>query len=62
MEDEAGEVVQARRARRAAERTAAAQQAEPRLVTVDRSQIELRPLDLESLIPSTHRARAVGRS
>jgi len=59
MDEEAVEVVEARRATRNAQRTAAAQNAEPRLVTVDRSQVELRPLDLESLIPSTHRARAV---
>jgi transposase len=59
MEGEAAEVVEARRATRKAERAAAAQKAKPRLVTADRSQVELRPLDLDALIPSTHRARAV---
>jgi transposase len=59
MKGEAAEVVEARRAARKAKRAAAAQKAKPRLVTVDRSQVELRPLDLDSLIPSTHRARAV---
>ncbi len=29
----------------------------PRLVTADRSQLELRPFDLDSLIPQNHRAR-----
>ncbi len=29
------------------------------MVSADRSQIELRPLDLDSLIPSTHRARSI---
>ena len=52
-------VVEERRAARKAERAAAARKAQPRLVEADRSQIELRPVDLESLIPSTHRARAV---
>jgi len=31
----------------------------PRLMTADRSQLELRPWDLDSLIPRTHRARAL---
>jgi transposase len=31
----------------------------PRLVTADRRQIELRPFDLESLLPPEHRARAI---
>jgi transposase len=33
--------------------------AKPRLMTADRSQIELRPWDVDSLIPRTHRARAL---
>ena len=31
----------------------------PRLVTVNRAQVQLRPLDLESLLPADHRARAI---
>lgn len=31
----------------------------PRLVTADRSQIELRPFDLDGLIPADHRARLI---
>jgi len=31
----------------------------PRIVTVNRAQLQLRPLDLESLLPSDHRARAL---
>src|SRR5437667_4945884 len=31
----------------------------PRVVTADRRQIQLRPLDLESLLPPEHRARAI---
>jgi transposase len=31
----------------------------PRVVTADRQQIELRPVDLESLLPPEHRARAI---
>ena len=31
----------------------------PRIVTADRAQLQLRPLDLESLLPAAHRARAV---
>lgn len=37
----------------------AARQAAPRLVTADRSQIELRPVDLDGLIPADHRARLI---
>jgi hypothetical protein len=37
---------------------AAAAQA-PRVVMADRRQIELRPFDLESLLPPEHRARAI---
>jgi len=32
----------------------------PRIVTANRQQLQLRPLDLESLLPPEHRARAVG--
>jgi len=53
------EVVEARRAARRVERAAAAQKAAPRLVSADRTQIELRPFDLESLIPPGHRARSI---
>src|ERR1051325_2106233 len=56
---ETAEVVEARHEARKARRLAAARKAKPRLVTADRKQIELRPLDLDSLIPSVHRARAV---
>lgn len=31
----------------------------PRIVTANRAQLQLRPLDLESLLPAAHRARAV---
>src|SRR3989442_1585551 len=31
----------------------------PRLVTVNRAQVQLRSLDLESLLPADHRARAI---
>src|SRR6266581_4839629 len=31
----------------------------PRIVTANRAQLQLRPLDLESLLPAEHRARAV---
>jgi transposase len=31
----------------------------PRVVTADRQQLELRPVDLESLLPPEHRARAI---
>jgi hypothetical protein len=37
----------------------AAQSAPPRLVTADRSQVELRPFDLDGLIPADHRARLI---
>ena len=60
LEDgEAAEVVEARRAARRAEREAAQDEATPRLVEPNRKQIELRPQDLESLLPPCHRARAI---
>lgn len=31
----------------------------PRIVTANRAQLQLRPLDLESLLPADHRARAI---
>lgn len=56
---ESAEVVEARRAAVKAQRVAAWQNAKPRVVEADRSQLELRPVDLDGLIPLTHRARAV---
>jgi transposase len=61
--DEGDEAVEDRRravrdARRA-ERAALNQQAEPRLAVAARSQIELRPVDVDSLIGPAHRARAI---
>ena len=40
-------------------RTARAGEGAPRVVSADRSQLELRPVDLDGLIPAGHRARAV---
>ena len=59
LEAESAEVVEARRKAKREERLARSRNEPPRLVTADRSQIELRPLDLESLLPPLHRARAV---
>jgi transposase len=60
LEDgEAAAVVEARRAAKRAAREAAHDQAAPRLVEPNRKQIELRPQDLESLLPPCHRARAI---
>jgi len=60
LEDgEVAEVLEARRAAQRAEQAAEQSQAPPRLVVADRRQIELRPQDLESLLPPCHRARAV---
>ena len=60
---ESAQAVEARRqeqrAARKAEREATADQAPARVCEADRSQIELRPLDIDSLIPLSHRARAV---
>jgi transposase len=53
------EVVEARRAAQRAEQVAQGQQATARVVSADRRQLELRPQDLESLIPPGHRARSV---
>jgi transposase len=41
------------------ERTGGGSSTQPRLVTADRSQVELRPFDLEGLIPDGHRARLI---
>lgn len=49
----------ARQAARKEQRRAAAAQAPARVVKADRTQIELRPLDLDSLLPPLHRARAI---
>lgn len=59
LEAESAEVVEARRKAKREERLARSKIEPPRLVTANRSQIELRPSDLESLIPASHRARAV---
>ena len=60
LEDgESAEVVEARRAAKRAQQEAAQDQAAPRLVEPNRKQIELRPQDLESLLPPCHRARAI---
>ena len=56
---EAAEVIEARRATQWAEQAAAQRQAAPRLVVANRNQVELRPQDLESLLPAGHHARAV---
>lgn len=56
---ESAEVVEARRVAKRAACEAAADHADPRVVEADRSQIELRPLDLDSLIPLGHRARII---
>ena len=58
----AGDTPEARAQRRAArkeQRRIEAATAPPRVVCADRSQVEWRPLDLESLVPPAHRARSV---
>jgi len=60
LEDgEAAEVVEARRAAKRCAQAAEQQQAAPRLVVANRNQIELRPQDLESVLPPGHRARTI---
>lgn len=59
LEVETAEVVEARRQAKREQRTARSKSESPRLVSADRSQIEFRPVDLESLLPRSHRARAV---
>lgn len=53
------EVVEERRRALREQRRVQAQSQAPRLVEPDRQQIELRPQDLDSLLPPTHRARSV---
>jgi hypothetical protein len=38
------------------------EQSAPRVIEADRSQLELRPFDLDSTIPQDHRARLVWRA
>ena len=59
VEEEAAEAQHKRQAAQRAAREAADDQAAPRLVEPNRKQIELRPQDLESLLPPCHRARAI---
>jgi len=55
-----GEAAESRRGRRGARRKSGGSvNSKPRLMVADRSQLELRPWDLDSLIPRTHRARAL---
>lgn len=58
-DEEAADAQHQRRAAQCAAREAADDQAAPRLVVPNRQQIELRPQDLESLLPPCHRARAI---
>src|SRR6185295_17167997 len=56
------ETPEARASRRAAQkerRRAEAAAAPPRVVSANRQQLELRPMDLDSLLPPAHRARSV---
>src|SRR3989442_207099 len=59
VDEETAEAQAERRAAQRATHDAAQDQAAPRLVEPHRKQIELRPQDLESLLPPCHRARAV---
>ena len=59
VEEEPTAAQQERQAAQRAAREVADDQAAPRLVVPNRRQIELRPQDLESLLPPCHRARAV---
>lgn len=56
---EPDEVVEERRRALREQRRVQAQSQAPRLVEPDRQQIELRPQDLDSLLPLAHRARSV---
>ena len=56
---EPDEVVEERRRALREQRRVQAQSQPPRLVEPDRKQIELRPHDLDSLLPLAHRARSV---
>lgn len=57
--DECGEVVAERARKLAAERLEASRQQPARIIEAQRKQVELRPTDLESLVPPDHRARAL---
>jgi hypothetical protein len=59
VDEEGVETREVRRAAKQAERNAAQDQTAPRLVEPNRRQIELRPQDLESLLPPCHRARVI---
>ena len=59
VEEEAAAAQQERQAAQRAARKAADDQAAPRVVGPNRKQIELRPQDLESLLPPGHRARVI---
>lgn len=59
LEAEPEEVMEARRQAKREQRRVQAQAEAPRLVEPDRKQIELRPQDLDSLLPPAHRARSV---
>ena len=56
---ETPEVREARRAAQKEQRRAEAAAAPARVVSADRQQLELRPMDLDSLLPLAHRARAL---
>ena len=56
---ESAEAQEERHAARKAQRRAEAAAAPARVVSAERQQLELRPLDLDSLLPLTHRARAL---
>lgn len=56
---ETAEAREARHAAQKAQRRDEAAAAPARVVSADRRQLELRPLDLDSLVPLTHRVRAV---
>jgi transposase len=59
--DEPGEVVEERRAARREQRAAMQAAAAPRVVEARRDQVEMQPIDLESLLPAEHRARGLWR-
>lgn len=59
LEPEPVDVREARRAACREQRRATAAAAPARVIRADRQQVELRPMDLDSLLPPAHRARAV---
>ena len=59
LEAETEEVRAERRAARKEQRRVQAATAPARVVRANRQQVELRPLDLDSLLPPVHRARAI---